>query len=115
MVEDEPRNAKLLNILLTTTHAKVVNAYNGLEAIEAVKKEKPDLVLMDIQMPEMDGLEATKHIKSIYSDIPIIAQTAYAIKKIGKNALMPAVKDIFQSQLKRMNYLQPFKKVYILL
>ncbi len=101
VVEDEPRNAKLISILLTTIHAKVVNAYNGLEAIEAVKKEKPDLVLMDIQMPEMDGLEATKRIKSIYSDIPIIAQTAYAMKEDREKCIKAGCNGYISKPIKK--------------
>ena len=60
----------------------VTSAINGIEAIEAAEKLNFDLILMDIQMPEMDGVEATKHIRNVQNNhIPIIALTANAFKK----------------------------------
>ena len=60
----------------------MILANNGKEAIEALKKEEVDVIFMDVQMPEMDGFEATTHIRTIetYRHIPIIAMTAHAMK-----------------------------------
>lgn len=60
---------------------KLIHAYNGVEAVDICKTNKVDLILMDIGMPEMNGHEATKMIKSINKDIPIIAQTAFVEDK----------------------------------
>jgi len=80
IAEDEDSNFKYLEIALRKTKIKILRARNGLEAIE-ISKNNPDLnaILMDIKMPEMNGLEAAKKIKELNKDIPIIALTAYAM------------------------------------
>lgn len=78
IAEDEVLNYKLLENLLKKTGAKVLWAKNGLDAVQMALENKVDLVFMDIKMPDMNGYEATKHIKRIDPDIPIIAQTAFA-------------------------------------
>ncbi len=80
LVEDNELNVKLLEKLLEPTRVKVIWARDGNPSIEICKSgQQVDLILMDIQMPEMDGYQATKIIKSIKPDVPIIAQTAYAM------------------------------------
>lgn len=90
IAEDEIFNFQFLKEFLRPTMANVIWAKSGFEAIEKVKEYKDiDLILMDIKMPELDGYEATKRIKKINPDIPIFAQTAYAMagdKKTNKNA-----------------------------
>ena len=80
IAEDEESNFQYLNILLTKTGAKIFHAKNGQEAIDIVKNQNIDAVLMDIKMPEMNGLEATRHIKALGKKIPIIAQTAFTFE-----------------------------------
>ena len=65
----------------------VDRAYNGIEAIEMCRQLKPDLILMDIRMPQMDGIEATKRIREFNSDIPILAVTSFAFEKDKGNAM----------------------------
>ncbi|MFW6134300.1 MAG: response regulator [Elusimicrobiota bacterium] len=74
IVEDEPSTVKLLKILLKKNNYEVSSYINGKKAVEAVEKERPDLILMDIMMPEMDGIEAIGKIKKLQSNkkIPII-------------------------------------------
>jgi two-component system, cell cycle response regulator DivK len=81
VVEDQEDNRQIVRDLLTTTDYEVVEAENGEEALAAVAKQRPDLILMDIQLPVMDGYEATRRIKADpgLSDIPIIAVTSYAL------------------------------------
>ena len=80
ITEDTPMNYKLIEIILRRTKAQLIWAKNGLEAVEACK-EHPDInaVLMDIQLPVMDGYEATRQIKELRSDLPIITQTAFSL------------------------------------
>jgi two-component system, cell cycle response regulator DivK len=80
VVEDNDLNSKLLQRMIEPTGAEVIIARDGKPAIEeCINNKRINIVLMDIQMPEMDGYEATKTIKSIRPQIPVIAQTAYTI------------------------------------
>lgn len=80
IAEDEESNYKLLFEVLRRSGIKVLRAKTGYEVINLVKEnESIDLILMDIQMPEMDGYIATREIKKLKPTIPIIAQTAYAM------------------------------------
>lgn len=78
IVEDEDANYQLLKEMLRKRNYRLFRAFDGVEAIEIVREEQLDLVLMDIQLPKMDGYEATRIIKKDHPDLPIIAQTAYA-------------------------------------
>lgn len=81
LVEDNEINRLVASITLNQYGADITEAVNGVEAVEAVKQMQFDLVLMDMQMPLMDGLEATKIIrKELQSTVPVIALTANAIK-----------------------------------
>lgn len=83
IAEDEDTNFFYLRAALRKTNIKLIHAHNGKEAVEIMKeKEKDiDLVLMDIKMPEMNGIEATKHIKSMNRKKVVIAQTAYVMEE----------------------------------
>jgi two-component system cell cycle response regulator DivK len=81
VVEDQEDNRQILRDLLAATDYEVVEAENGEAALAAVAKQRPDLILMDIQLPILDGYEATRRIKAdpALSSIPIIAVTSYAL------------------------------------
>lgn len=82
IVEDVDSNFELLNIILQPTRAKVLRAVSGTEAVELCSTNPTiDLVLMDIQLPGLNGLEATNRIKAIRPELPIIAQTAFAMSE----------------------------------
>ncbi len=81
VAEDNPDNFFLLNEMLRPRGFEIIHASNGKEAVELALKERPDLILMDIQMPEMDGISATREIRiKSSSPPPIIALTAKAMK-----------------------------------
>ena len=81
VVEDQQDNRQIVRDLLTTCEYEITEAENGEEALASVAKDRPDLILMDIQLPVMDGYEATRRIKAdpSLSSIPIIAVTSYAL------------------------------------
>jgi signal transduction histidine kinase/CheY-like chemotaxis protein len=81
IAEDEKTNHLYLKSILDKTNVKVYWAQNGFDAIDLCERRNVDLILMDIRMAGMGGVEATIKIKSKYPDIPIIAQTAYAMNE----------------------------------
>jgi signal transduction histidine kinase/CheY-like chemotaxis protein len=82
IVEDEPANITYIKEVLKVTKAKILRASNGKEAVDMFIKNSNniDIIIMDIKMPEMNGYEATKQIKNINKNIPIISQSAYAMQ-----------------------------------
>jgi len=81
VVEDQQDNRQILRDLLVSADYEMTEAENGEEALAAVAKQRPDLILMDIQLPIMDGYEATRRIKANpeWKAIPIIVVTSYAL------------------------------------
>lgn len=81
VADDNKMNRVVAGAILKNYSCEILYAENGLEAVEMTRKYNPDIILMDIQMPELDGLQATEQIrKSISKYIPIIALTALAVK-----------------------------------
>jgi two-component system cell cycle response regulator DivK len=88
VVEDLPDNRQIIRDMLAPTDYEIMEAENGEEALAAIAKQRPDLILMDIQLPIMDGYTATSRIKSDpkLRSIPIIAVTSYALSGEEKKA-----------------------------
>ncbi|MBP0615063.1 response regulator [Jiella mangrovi] len=82
IVEDNELNMKLFRDLLVANGYETVQTRNGLEAVDLARAHKPDLILMDIQLPEISGLDVTKQMKADAElfKIPIVAVTAFAMK-----------------------------------
>ena len=81
VVEDNKNNLYMIKFILENSGYKIVEAIDGFEGVKLAAFEKPDLILMDMQLPGLDGYEATKQIKANEetNDIPIIAVTSYAM------------------------------------
>ena len=81
VIEDNETNLYLIKFMLEKSGYEVIEAREGAVGVELAGKEKPDLILMDIQLPDIDGLEATKRIRASETEgkIPIIALTSYAM------------------------------------
>jgi len=111
IVEDDPTTVQLIEFLLKKNGFEVLIAYDGLEALEISKKEKSDLILMDVMMPKMDGIEAIEKLKKDETtrDIPIVILSAlgqemdvmrglqagalsYIVKPFSPNELLDEIK-----------------------
>jgi two-component system cell cycle response regulator DivK len=88
VVEDQPDNRQIIRDMLAPTDYEITEVESGEEALAAVAKQRPDLILMDIQLPIMDGYTATRQIKAdpAMRSIPIIAVTSYALSGEEKKA-----------------------------
>ena len=114
LAEDSADNVTLIKTYLKTSNIEVTIAANGVEAVELVKTNRFDLILMDIQMPMMDGYQATQTIRESNQNVPIIALTAHALAEHRAEALKSGFTDFLTKPIKREllietveKYLQP--------
>jgi CheY-like chemotaxis protein len=116
IVEDVAMNMLLIKFLLTKLipDVTIIEAENGIEAIAKWKDELPDLILMDMQMPEMDGIDATKEIRKLEknSDIqtPIIALTAGALHEEREKCLSAGMNDFLTKPIEQEKLLETLKR-----
>ncbi len=89
VVEDQEDNRRILRDLLTSAGYELIEAVTGEDGVALAERERPDLILMDIQLPGVDGYEATRRIKAnpALRAIPIIAVTSYALSGDDQKAL----------------------------
>jgi PAS domain S-box-containing protein len=102
VVDDEELNRELIKIKLSDKNIKFIEAVNGSEAVRLTKKENPDLIIMDLKMPVMDGyqaLEKIKELKKLKSDIPVIALTAAATDNEQKMSKKTGFDDFISKPL----------------
>lgn len=104
ITEDEEVNFYYLKTLLQRADAKVIRAKNGKEAVDIISQHKGgvDLILMDLNMPVMDGYEAMRIIKSRHPSIPIIAQTAYTMNNDRSRCLQAGFNDYIAKPINRL-------------
>src|SRR5262252_1857295 len=81
VIEDNEDNRQIIRDLLTSLGYELIEATDGMEGVAMAQSHRPDLILMDIQLPEMDGYEATRQIRAVpeLAQVPIIAVTSYAL------------------------------------
>jgi CheY-like chemotaxis protein len=115
IVEDEKVSDNLLTIILRDYCKTILHAKNGIEAIKICKENKDiDLIFMDIKMPELDGYEATKKIRTFNKNVKIIAQTAYALSGDREKAINAGCDDYIAKPIMADN-LKPLLDKYMLL
>lgn len=102
IAEDEDSNFKYLQIVLRQTQIQIHRARNGHEVMQLLEDHPGiDLILMDIKMPEMDGLEATRKIRTFNEDIPIVALTAYAMSDDREISLEAGCNDYISKPVRK--------------
>jgi two-component system cell cycle response regulator DivK len=79
VIEDNPKNLKLVRDVLTYSGFEVVEATSGEDGVRLAQETGPDLILMDLQLPGIDGAEALRQIRSTGSSVPVVAVTAFAM------------------------------------
>ncbi len=102
IVEDDETSAELISIIVQEIGKVIINARTGIESVEACKKNPDiDLILMDIQIPEMNGYEATREIRKFNKDVIIIAQTAYALEGDKEKAVSAGCNDYISKPINK--------------
>ena len=109
VAEDEDSNYELVKIVLQKRY-KLLRAHNGIEAVTMNEDEHPDMILMDIRMPEMNGLDATRIIKEVSSDTPVVALSAYAFEENIREAKAAGCDDFMAKPFKVENLIEMVKK-----
>jgi hypothetical protein len=113
VVEDEEYSSMHLSILMKDKVKNITTAKNGIEAIDACKNDSEiDLILMDIKMPKMDGIEATKKIREFNKDVVIIAQTAFAFEADREKALAAGCNDYISKPINKDKLIQIINKYF---
>ena len=109
VAEDEDSNYELVKIVLQKRY-HLLRAHNGIEAVNLNEDERPDLILMDIRMPEMNGLDATRIIKEINHDTPVIALSAYAFEENIREAKLAGCDEFMAKPFRVENLIEVVKK-----
>ncbi|MEM8935710.1 MAG: response regulator [Pseudomonadota bacterium] len=112
IVEDNELNMKLFHDLLTAHGYKIVEARTGPEALKQAFDTRPDLILMDIQLPEVSGLEVTKQIKanSELAAIPVVAVTAFAMRGDEERIREGGCEDYIAKPISVSTFLEKVKR-----
>jgi CheY-like chemotaxis protein len=123
VAEDDDSSYMFIREIMIKTGARFIRAENGKQVADIVKKhEEIDLILMDVLLPEMDGYEATRNVKKLFPDLPVIAQTAFAMEGDKEKSILAGCDDYITKPLHVKNLLakinqfihrrhpQPYKK-----
>ncbi|ETA67415.1 response regulator with CheY-like receiver domain and winged-helix DNA-binding domain [Methanolobus tindarius DSM 2278] len=113
VVEDNPNNMKLINMVLKRHGYETIGAVTGEEGVEKAGTEKPDMILMDIMLPDIDGLETTRRIRRIESleKIPIIAITSYAMAGDREKILQAGCNGYFEKPINPLTIMNDIEKI----
>lgn len=111
MVEDHEDNRQIMRDLLTDAGFEVIEALTGLDGVKMAEAERPDLILMDIQLPGLNGYEATRRIKAIpaLKSIPVIAVTSYALSGDDVKAIEAGCDDYVAKPVSPRRLLQKIR------
>jgi len=114
VIEDNETNMYLIGFILKKNGYEVIEARSGEEGIKLTIKEKPDLILMDIQLPGIDGLETTKRIRKSkeIKELPIIALTSYAMTGDRKKSLNAGCTGYIEKPINPDTFISEIEKFF---
>jgi CheY-like chemotaxis protein len=112
IAEDEETNFLLLVEYLEPTNAKIVRVVNGVQLVEYCKSKKYDLILLDLKMPLMTGFEAVRKIRDFNLDVPVIAQTAYAMVGDREKAILAGCNEYLSKPIAEADLLSKISKYF---
>jgi len=112
VVEDNETNLYLIRFILKKNGFEVIEARKGAEGVKLAVTEKPDLIMMDIQLPDINGLEVTKRIRAsdAGSEVPIIALTSYALAGDREKALAAGCTGYIEKPINPETFMAAIKK-----
>ncbi|MGD0779628.1 MAG: response regulator [Dehalococcoidales bacterium] len=112
LIEDNETNLYLVKFMLEKNHYEVIEARDGTTGVALAIKEKPDLIIMDIQLPDIDGLEATRRIRASKVDhgIPIVAMTSYAMTGDREKALAAGCTGYIEKPINPDTFISEIRK-----
>jgi CheY-like chemotaxis protein len=112
VIEDNESNMYLVRFILEKSGYTVIEEWTGLSGIERAIKEKPDLILMDVQLPDITGLEATRRIRSsvLGNAVPIVAITSYAMTGDREKTLQAGCNGYIEKPINPETFMRELKK-----
>jgi two-component system cell cycle response regulator DivK len=111
VIEDNPQNMKLISCVLKKSGHFIIEASCGLEGLEKATSLQPDLILMDIQLPDIDGLDTTRKIRKNLLKIPIIAITSYAMAGDREKVMEAGCNGYFEKPINPLTIMKDIEKV----
>jgi len=113
VVEDNENNMKLICLVLEKHGYEPIKAFSGEEGVEKAMAERPDLILMDIQLPDINGMEAVKRIRMVddMQEIPIIAITSYAMAGDREKILNVGCDGYFEKPIDPLTIVEKIEKI----
>jgi DNA-binding NtrC family response regulator len=112
VVDDEPDMLKFISMILRETESQVVTTSDPIEALELARIGEYDLVITDLKMPGLDGIELLNSIRSFNSDIPVIIITAYATAEAAADAMSNAAFDFITKPFRKEQLLFTLDKAF---
>ena len=114
-VEDDEKSLYLARLIIEKEDYEVIEARDGLEALDKISEETPDLILMDMQLPKLDGYEATRRIKADQrlTKIPVIALTAYAMRGDREKALETGCSGHIEKPIDPATFIEEVKQFLV--
>ncbi|MEI6884363.1 MAG: response regulator [Bacteroidota bacterium] len=110
VAEDEDYNYELLHVLLSKKTKRLLHAKNGAEVLALLENQKPDLILMDLKMPVMNGYEATRKARSMFPDLRIIALTAYTQPEEERLAIEAGCCAFISKPIKKQDLIETIRR-----